>query len=167
MENPAVTLFRQYLRLKTVQPEPDYGEYFIFSAYHIKSNSYHFIDSAIVFLKKIIDEIGLDNKTIAPDAKRPILIATWKGLDPSLPTILLNSHTDVVPVYADQWKCDPFEAVKDSDGKIYGRGTQDMKCVTIQYLEAIRNLKAQGVQLKRTIHLTFMPGKKNSILVHV
>lgn len=112
-----------------------------------------------MFLRRIIEEIGLEHKTIAPDAKKPILIATWIGLDPSLPTILLNSHTDVVPVYADLWKHDPFEAIKDTDGKIYGRGTQDMKCVTIQYLEAIRNLKNQGIKLKRTIHLTFMPGK--------
>ena len=89
--------------------------------------------------------------------KRPILIATWKGTDPSLPSILLNSHTDVVPVYPEHWKYDPFEGVKDEEGKIYGRGTQDMKCVTIQYLEAIRRLKKAGVSFKRTIHLTFMP----------
>ena len=24
---------------------------------------------------------------------------TWEGTDPSLPTLLLNSHTDVVPVF--------------------------------------------------------------------
>ena len=34
-----------------------------------------------------------------------------------------------------------------------------MKCVTIQYLEAIRRLKNRGVTPKRTIHLTFMPGQ--------
>jgi len=68
-----------------------------------------------------------------------------------------------VPVYPDQWKYDPFEAVKDDEGNIYGRGTQDMKCVTIQYLEAIRRLKAKGVGFKRTVHLTFMPG--NMLLI--
>lgn len=25
-EHPSVTLFRQYLRIRTVQPNPDYGE---------------------------------------------------------------------------------------------------------------------------------------------
>lgn len=111
-------------------------------------------------MKHIIEDIGLEHKTIEPVAKRPILLATWKGTEPSLPSILLNSHTDVVPVYANQWKHDPFGAHKDQDGNIYGRGTQDMKCVTIQYLEAIKSLKAKGIKLKRTIHLTFMPGKK-------
>ncbi len=49
---------------------------------------------------------------------------TWEGTDPSLPSLLLNSHTDVVPVYPDQWKYDPFEAVKEANGDIYARGTQ-------------------------------------------
>ena len=78
---------------------------------------------------------------------------TWEGEDPSLPSLLLNSHTDVVPVFPESWKYDPFEAVKEENGDIYARGTQDMKCVTIQHLEAIRRLKDAGKRLKRTVHL--------------
>ena len=118
----------------------------------------YYSDAAIIFLQKIIEEIGLEQRVIRPDEKRPILVATWLGKEPNLPSILLNSHTDVVPVYADQWKHDPFGAHKDEQGRIYGRGTQDRKCVTIQYLEAIRRLKKRGVTTKRTIHLTFLPG---------
>ena len=121
-------------------------------------STYYYSDAAIIFLQKIVEEIGLEQRVIRTDVKRPILVATWLGKEPNLPTILLNSHTDVVPVYADQWKHDPFEAYKDEQGRIYGRGTQDMKCVTIQYLEAIRRLKKRGVITKRTIHLTFLPG---------
>ena len=33
-----------------------------------------------------------------------------------------------------------------------------MKCVGMQYLEAIRQLIAAGVSLTRTIHVTFVPG---------
>lgn len=33
------------------------------------------------------------------DPRKPIIIITWKGFDPLLPTILLNSHMDVVPVF--------------------------------------------------------------------
>lgn len=110
-------------------------------------------------MQTILQDIGLEHKVIEPVKNKPILVGTWIGTDPNLPSVLLNSHTDVVPVYLDQWICDPFSAYKDEQGRIYGRGTQDMKCVTIQYLEAIRRLKIQGVTLKRTIHLTFMPGK--------
>lgn len=35
----------------------------------------------------------------------------------------------------DHWKYDAFAAVKDAEGNIYGRGSQDMKSVTIQWVE--------------------------------
>uniref|UniRef100_A0A8V5GBB3 N-acyl-aliphatic-L-amino acid amidohydrolase n=1 Tax=Melopsittacus undulatus TaxID=13146 RepID=A0A8V5GBB3_MELUD len=60
----------------------------------------------------------------------------------------------------EHWTYPPFEAVKDSQGNIYARGAQDMKCVSIQYLEAIRRLKAEGKCFARTIHLTFVPDEE-------
>lgn len=41
-------------------------------------------------------------------------------------SILLNSHMDVVPVFEEYWIVPPFSG-EIRDGKIYGRGTQDMK----------------------------------------
>ena len=73
---------------------------------------------------------------------------------------MLNSHIDVVPVFPDQWDHPPFSAHKTDDGWIYGRGTQDMKCVGIWYMEAIRNLKKQGFQPKRTIHVMWVPDEE-------
>eukprot|EP00665_Eupelagonemidae_sp_cell47_P003377 gene3377-4230_t len=35
-----------------------------------------------------------------------------------------------------------------------------MKCVCIQHLEAVRRIKASGVQLLRTVHLTFVPDEE-------
>ena len=35
---------------------------------------------------------------------------------------------------------------------------QDMKCVGVQYLEAVRRLKAAGKRFPRTIHITYQPG---------
>jgi len=29
----------------------------------------------------------------------PILVISWEGTNPNLPAVLLNSHTDVVPVF--------------------------------------------------------------------
>ena len=73
---------------------------------------------------------------------------------------MLNSHIDVVPVFPDQWDHPPFSAHKTDDGWIYGRGTQDMKCVGIWYMEAIRNLKKEGFQPKRTIHVMWVPDEE-------
>lgn len=40
--------------------------------------------------------------------------------------VLLSGHTDVVPVEGQDWTSDPF-TVTERDGKLYGRGTCDMK----------------------------------------
>jgi acetylornithine deacetylase len=40
--------------------------------------------------------------------------------------IVLSGHTDVVPVTDQEWATDPFE-MAERDGRLYGRGTCDMK----------------------------------------
>lgn len=48
-------------------------------------------------------------------------------LGPDMPGgILLSGHTDVVPVADQDWTSDPFQ-MAERDGKLYGRGTCDMK----------------------------------------
>jgi len=42
------------------------------------------------------------------------------------PGIMLSGHTDVVPVSGQAWNVDPF-ALTAKDGRLYGRGTADMK----------------------------------------
>lgn len=65
---------------------------------------------------------------------------------------------DVVPVYENLWTHAPFGAEIDETGKIFARGTQDMKSVGMQYLGAINSLKNQGIRLKRTLHVIYVPG---------
>jgi len=93
-------------------------------------------------------------------AHKPILIVTWPGRDPSLPAVLLNSHYDVVPAEPERWRTNPFEPVLNEAGDIFARGTQDMKCVCMQYVEAIARLKAAGASFARTLHLTFVPDEE-------
>ncbi|XP_065829472.1 aminoacylase-1-like [Oscarella lobularis] len=140
-EEEAVSNFREYLRCKTVHPDPDY-------------------EPAIKFLIRQAEEIGLEFKRFDLVERNPIAILTWPGKDPSLPSILLNSHMDVVPVFEEYWTHPPFDAHKTEDGKIYARGSQDMKCVGIQYLEAIRHLKSNGHHCLRTIHMSFTPDEE-------
>lgn len=63
------------------------------------------------------------------------------------------------------WTYPPFAAEKDENGNIYARGAQDMKCVGIQYIECVRRLKEKGIQLRRTLHLSFVPGKQSKTSV--
>lgn len=50
------------------------------------------------FLKKQAKRIGLPFAEFG-SSQHPIVVITWEGKDSSLPSIMLNSHMDVVPVY--------------------------------------------------------------------
>jgi acetylornithine deacetylase len=60
----------------------------------------------------------------APDGTKANLFAT---LGPDADGgIILSGHSDVVPVTDQDWASDPFDMV-ERDGRLYGRGTCDMK----------------------------------------
>jgi acetylornithine deacetylase len=46
--------------------------------------------------------------------------------DSKKPGLILSGHTDVVPVDGQSWDTDPFQAI-ERDGKLYARGSADMK----------------------------------------
>lgn len=89
-----------------------------------------------------------------------MILLKWPGKDPKLPSVLLNSHTDVVPVETQKWVHPPFGAHIDSNGNIYARGSQDTKCVGFQHLEAILKLKNSGFEPTRTVYLSFVPDEE-------
>lgn len=59
------------------------------------------------------------------DGSKTNLIASFGPVDKS-GGIVLSGHTDVVPVDGQDWHTDPWTLV-EKDGKLYGRGTCDMK----------------------------------------
>jgi len=143
MEHLSVTKFREYIKIKSVHPDPDY-------------------DGAVTFLKQYAKELQLKCQTVKVGKDQlEVVLLSLEGTDPALKSIVLNSHTDVVPVYPEHWKYDAFAAHKDENGNIYGRGTQDMKCVGIQYLETIRKLVLERkLKFRRTIYLLFVPDEE-------
>ena len=63
----------------------------------------------------------------SPDGAKSNLFATLPATDGyTQGGIVLSGHTDVVPVDGQKWDTDPF-ALTEVDGKLYGRGTCDMK----------------------------------------
>lgn len=141
MDSLAVSNFQEYLRIPSVQPDVNY-------------------DGCVEFLQKQAKSLDLPLRTYYCFPGKPIVVLTWVGQEPSIPVILLNSHMDVVPVFEENWTYKPFSADIDKEGNIYARGSQDMKCVGIQYLEAIRRLKKENVTFKRTIHISFVPDEE-------
>jgi len=64
--------------------------------------------------------------------------------------IVLSGHTDVVPVDGQDWSADPFTVV-ERDGRLYGRGTADMKSFCAIALALVPEFLARG--LETPIHL--------------
>lgn len=112
------------------------------------------------FLKRQAASLELPVQVIEVHPRKPIVVISWEGTDPEAKSIILNSHMDVVPVYETRWNRPPFGAEMDDEGRIYARGAQDMKCVGMQFLAAIRALRRDGVRLKRTLHATFVPDEE-------
>jgi succinyl-diaminopimelate desuccinylase len=59
-------------------------------------------------------------------AETRLTVIAEKGLSGFCPPIVLTGHFDTVPLGAKPWKEDPFSGTI-TDGKIYGRGSSDMK----------------------------------------
>ncbi|HAU5563494.1 TPA: acetylornithine deacetylase [Serratia fonticola] len=64
--------------------------------------------------------------------------------------VMLSGHSDVVPVDGQTWSVPPF-ALTERDGKLYGRGTADMKGFIACMLAAVPHFLAQP--LTQPLHL--------------
>ena len=64
--------------------------------------------------------------------------------------IVLSGHTDVVPVEGQAWDTDPFSVV-EKDGKLFGRGTCDMKGFDALALAMVPH--AVNADLKRPLQI--------------
>ncbi|MBM3536924.1 MAG: acetylornithine deacetylase [Alphaproteobacteria bacterium] len=64
--------------------------------------------------------------------------------------VALAGHTDVVPVEGQPWTSEPF-ALSERDGRLYGRGTSDMKSFIAIALALVPDFQKRG--LKRPLHL--------------
>ena len=66
--------------------------------------------------------------------------------------VALSGHTDVVPVDGQTWTSDPF-TLTERDGRLYGRGTADMKGFLACVLAAVPDFRKR--KLEMPIHLAF------------
>ena len=84
------------------------------------------------------------------DGGKANLFAT---LGPGAPGgIVLSGHTDVVPVDGQDWDSDPF-AVVERDGRLYGRGTSDMKSFLAAALALVPEFLERDLPVP--LHLAF------------
>ena len=68
--------------------------------------------------------------------------------------VVLSGHTDVVPVDGQAWDTDPF-TVTERQGKLYGRGTCDMKGFDALALSAVPLALERGIKRPLQIALSY------------
>ena len=77
--------------------------------------------------------------------------AIFCSVGPDVPGgVVLSGHTDVVPVEGQDWDSDPW-TVTERDGKLYGRGTCDMKGFDALALHVLK--RALKSDLKRPLQI--------------
>jgi acetylornithine deacetylase len=105
----------------------------------------------IAFVEAYLAEHGIESRRVpTPDGLKACLFATIGSS--GVPGIALSGHTDVVPVASQNWDTDPFQLI-ERDGKLYGRGTCDMKGYLACCLALVPRLVART--LKVPFHLAF------------
>lgn len=104
------------------------------------------------WLIKTCQALGLETRLQEVAPGRPNVIARWPGSGGGK-SLLLTGHTDVVSV--ENMLGDPFDA-RIEDGRLYGRGSLDMKGGLASILGAVAALKSSGFQPAGDLWLGFV-----------
>lgn len=94
------------------------------------------------YVTTLFAELGLEVQRFEPEVGRVSVVGRWPGSGDGR-SLLLNAHLDTVGVVG---MTEPFSgAIRD--GKLYGRGSQDMKGSLAAQLAAVAAIQQAGIQL--------------------
>jgi len=108
----------------------------------------------IDWVETYLTELGVAAHRM-PKAGDPSKQALFCSVGPDVPGgVVLSGHTDVVPIEGQDWSSDPW-TVTERDGKLYGRGTCDMKGFDALALHALQKALKSGLKRPLQIALSF------------
>lgn len=91
---------------------------------------------------------------------RPNVVGVWKGLGGGR-TLIFNGHVDVVPTGApEKWTHGPWSG-DYVDGKVYGRGSADMKAGCVVNLLVVQALQQAGLRLRGNVVIESVVDEEN------
>ncbi len=95
--------------------------------------------SIITWIKEYIESFGIATHLVPNDKgnKASLHCRIGPAIDGG---VILSGHTDVVPVLGQNWSTDPFVLTDGGDGKLYARGSCDMKGFVACSLAALPNM---------------------------
>jgi succinyl-diaminopimelate desuccinylase len=136
----AVELARQLIRFRSLNPpglEKDCAEY----------------------IARLLIERGFAVASYAFAEDRPTLIARIAGSGDGKP-LCFTGHIDVVPIGTNPWTFPPFEAIV-YEGRLYGRGSSDMKAGVAAFIAAACNLLEEGHRFHRGVTFVITAGEES------
>jgi succinyl-diaminopimelate desuccinylase len=138
-ESDAVKFCQEIVRIKSVNPPGDELP-------------------AAEYVASVLKKIGLEVEMIKHSPTRASLLARLKS-SRRKPALLYNGHLDTVPVGSEKWIHDPFEGIV-SEGKIWGRGTADMKGGLVALVVAAKALAEARVPLQGDLIIAATAGEE-------
>jgi succinyl-diaminopimelate desuccinylase len=149
----AVKLLKDMVSIPTVNPPGD-----------------HYVEFA-EYAKNVLEGLGFEVSLIevpesfldqyypyAPAHRGYPRYVVYARLGKGRPILHFNGHYDVVPA-GSGWTKEPFKPVVE-DGRIYGRGTTDMKGGIATFLAAVRSLLDEGASLRGTLEVALVPDEE-------
>ncbi|MGM7667600.1 M20 family metallopeptidase [Microbacterium sp. A93] len=94
------------------------------------------------------------------DARANVIITFPAGAPIANAPVILNGHIDVVAANEPEWRTNPF-ASQIIDGRMYGRGTTDMKGGVASALGALRILQESGTALPFDVRAEIVIGEES------
>ncbi len=153
MAGELVDVLRRMVRIPTVNPPGECYEDFV------------------AYMGGVLDDLGYTTEVVrVPEAEldtlaahgggrpRPNLLGRLDGPGGPGPRLHLNGHYDVVRV-GSNWTHDPFGADL-VDGRVYGRGTGDMKAGLAAQIIAVEALRRAGVDWRGTVTHSAVPDEE-------
>jgi acetylornithine deacetylase len=105
----------------------------------------------IAFIRQYLADLGVESELFYnPERTKANLFATIGPRDRG--GVVLSGHTDVVPIDGQAWTEEPFR-LTEKEGRLYGRGTADMKGFIASVLAAVPVFLER--KLKLPVHLAF------------
>jgi succinyl-diaminopimelate desuccinylase len=115
------------------------------------------------YYQGLFNDHGIESELVEYSLTRSNLVAEIQGEEPGK-VLILSGHMDVVAAGDEKdWTYPPFEAVID-DGKMYGRGTTDMKAGLTALVLSMIELKESGQLKKGTVRLVATVGEEIGML---
>ncbi|MBV1757320.1 MAG: M20 family metallopeptidase [Dethiosulfatibacter sp.] len=99
------------------------------------------------YIQKLLEKEGIEAELDLIEENRPNVYGYIRGEEEGI-ELMFNGHTDTIPGFTMDY--DAFKPFV-KDGKIFGRGSADMKAGLTAALASMIAIKRSGVKLKKTV----------------